>query len=250
VANHVWTERLSRWALRLGIATFAIGLGGAFLAGQGVIPKTMGLYALLGATLVAVLGTLCGLVAVLLNWRFGRGLMASAVIGLLLSGGYAGFMASRAVVARGVPPIHDVTTDLANPPGFTRLKLGADNLRGLDSVAAWQTIHKSAYSDIKPLTLPVPPAQAIARAEALARQQGWEIALSDPATGRLEATASVSLIKYQDDVVITATPTPDGKGSIVNMRSVSRIGISDLGVNAKRVRAFLAALSKEASPSQ
>jgi len=250
MAEHRWTERSSRWALRLGLATFAIALGGAVLAGQEVIPKAMGLYALLGATLVAVLGTLFGLLAVILNWRFGRRMMASAVIGLLLSGGYAGFMVSRAVIARGVPPIHDVTTDLANPPGFTRLKLGADNLRGVDSLAAWQTIHKGAYGDIKPLTLPITPAKAIARAETLARQQGWAIVLADPAAGRLEATASVSLIKYQDDVVVIATPTPDGKGSIINMRSVSRIGISDLGVNAKRIRAFLASLSSGGAAAQ
>ena len=88
------------------------------------------------------------------------------------------------------------------------------------------------------------PAQPqAAQVAALATAKGWAIAKSDPASGHVEATASVSFIRFHDDVVLRITPTADGKGSRVDMRSVSRIGISDFGVNAKRIRAFLKSLA-------
>jgi len=64
----------------------------------------------------------------------------------------------------------------------------------------------------------------------------------EPARGHMEATATVSFIRFYDDVVLRITPTADGTGSRVDMRSVSRIGVSDFGVNARRVEEFLKAL--------
>jgi uncharacterized protein (DUF1499 family) len=239
-----WTRRFSHWTQRLGITAIVIALLGVLLARYDVIPKLMGLNAMLGGTLLALIGTVAGLIAVILNLRTKAGLMRAALIGLILSGGYFGFMASRAAVAGKVPAIHDITTDLTNPPAFATIKLGADNLRGVGTVATWHGIHAKAYADLKPVTIAKPVAVVIANAEKIAKANGWAVAVADPAAGRLEATASVSLIRFQDDVVVRAVATPDGKGSVVDMRSVSRVGISDLGVNAKRVRAFLADLAK------
>jgi uncharacterized protein (DUF1499 family) len=159
-----------------------------------------------------------------------------AAVGLLI------FFVPWAKKAGDNPPIHDVTTDLANPPAFQKLTLRADNLAGVKTVENWQKIHSAAFSDIKPLTLPLAPDKVIQNAEAAMRKRGWEIA--EASADRIEATETVSAFKFKDDVVLTATPTADGQGSIVNIRSVSRVGIADLGLNAARVRALIGDLQR------
>jgi uncharacterized protein (DUF1499 family) len=243
IAEPRWTRRMSKWALWLGVVALGLTIGGALLARFDIVGKLMGLNMMFGGALLSIVGTLVALIALVLNLRTKAGLMTTAALGLLLSGGHAGFMVSRAANASKVPSIHDVTTNLADPPAFTKLKLSADNLRGVETADKWKALHSGAYGDIKPLTLDQPVAAVIAKAEALAKERGWVVALADPTAGQLEATASVSLIAFQDDVILRARATEDGKGSVVDMRSVSRVGISDLGVNAKRVREFLAALS-------
>jgi uncharacterized protein (DUF1499 family) len=104
---------------------------------------------------------------------------------------------------------------------------------------------KKGYPDIIPLLLPDPPERAFARIEAAARGMGWHIVAAVPAEGRLEATATTPVLRFKDDIVVRAVPAL--KGSCVDIRSVSRIGRGDMGANAKRVRAFLAALA-EATP--
>ncbi len=240
----VWTRRLSRWAVWLGILALLVSVGGAFVAGLDLIPKLAGLGSIFVGALMAILGSVFGLVAVVLNGKYKAGLMTTAVAGLLLSGGHAGFFGSRAMVSQSVPPIHDISTNLVSPPDFVKLKLRSDNLVGVGSVEKWRELHRAAYDDIKPIIIIKPVAQVLGNAERLAAERGWAVAVADPVEGRLEATASVSLIKFQDDVVVRAVATADGKGTQVDMRSVSRIGIGDLGVNAKRVREFLAALAK------
>ena len=67
--------------------------------------------------------------------------------------------------------------------------------------------------------------------------------MSLPEEGRFEATETSAFFQFKDDVVLRVRPSETGERSIVDMRSVSRVGISDLGMNAKRVRAFLADLT-------
>jgi Protein of unknown function (DUF1499) len=169
-----------------------------------------------------------------------RGKLLAAIA---VSLAFVGFLASRPMAAGDVPAIHDITTDLANPPQFEALKVREDNLVGVGTVENWRKLHAGAYADLRPLEIARPVAQVTADAVRLAQEQGWQIARSDPARGHVEATASVSYIRFHDDVVLRIVPTQDGAASRVDMRSISRVGVSDLGVNAKRIRAFLKALS-------
>jgi uncharacterized protein (DUF1499 family) len=146
-----------------------------------------------------------------------------------------------------VPRIHEISTDTENPPPFVALLAARQAswngaVYGGPAVAAAQ---KNGYPDIVPVLLPDPPDRVFARVEAVARELGWHIAAAVPAEGRLEATATTPLLRFKDDVVVRVAPA--ASGSRVDIRSVSRIGRSDMGANAKRVRTFLAALGASGS---
>jgi uncharacterized protein (DUF1499 family) len=142
--------------------------------------------------------------------------------------------------SKAAPPIHDITTDTDNPPPFVAiipLRSNAPNgiAYGGEAVAAQQ---RAAYPDIAPVVLADPPAKAFDRALAAARELGWEIVAAVPEEGRIEATDTTAWFGFKDDVVVRVTPTAGG--SRIDVRSVSRLGRSDLGKNAQRVRAWLA----------
>ena len=166
------------------------------------------------------------------------------VVALLLAG-VAVFVPWRGLQrARAVPPIHDITTDTQDPPAFVAvlpLRAGARNsaVYGGDSVAALQ---RKGYPDLGPLHVAVPQATAYARALAEARAMKWEVVAADSVAGRIEATATTPWFGFKDDVVIRLRP--DGAGTRVDVRSVSRVGGSDVGANAARIRAYLARLAR------
>ncbi len=146
--------------------------------------------------------------------------------------------------AQAVPPIHDISTDTRRPPEFVDVlahRAGALNpvAYGGEEIAQAQ---QAAYPDLQPLLLDAAPSVAFERALHAARAQGWEIVATDAAAGRIEATDTTFWFGFKDDVVIRVEPADTG--SRIDVRSLSRVGKSDVGANAKRIRAFLAALEK------
>jgi uncharacterized protein (DUF1499 family) len=142
-----------------------------------------------------------------------------------------------------VPPIHDITTDPGNPPAFVAV-VAARKADGVNPVAyegakiAEQ--QKRAYPDIAPLILALPPDRAFSRALDAAQARGWTIVAADPVAGRIEASDRSRWMGFIDDIVVRITPSDSG--SRIDMRSSSRLGRSDFGVNAARIRDYLAAL--------
>lgn len=228
-------------SLWLGIMATVLAVAGSYGSGQGLWPFTIGLLMVAVAFLFGTIGGLVGLFALIRN-RQGTELGRRIAIGLLLCGVVLAGVGPWIYRGVSLPPIHDVTTDLANPPLFAVLPMRKDNLAGVESLDQWRELHRKAYSDIAPITLRMTPDAAMARAQTLANARGWTI--TPGAAGRLEATDTVSPFKFKDDVVIVATPTADGQSTTINMRSVSRVGASDFGINAKRIREFLAELQK------
>ena len=144
--------------------------------------------------------------------------------------------------AKAVPLIHDISTDMTDPPAFVTLlevrnKSPNGSAYGGAAIAEQQ---RRAYADLKPLDVPAPPREAVQKAIDAARSMGWEVAGSDAATGRIEATDTTSWFGFKDDVVIRVRP--NGNGSRIDVRSASRVGQSDIGANAARVREYLAKL--------
>ena len=146
--------------------------------------------------------------------------------------------------AKSLPYIHDITTDPFDPPAFVallaeRAKAPNGAAYGGAKIAALQ---QKGYPDIKSLVLKAPPQETMQKAIDAARAEGWEIVSSDSASGRIEATATTRWFGFKDDVVVRVRPESGG-GSRVDVRSMSRVGESDVGANAKRIRGFLARLA-------
>jgi uncharacterized protein (DUF1499 family) len=168
----------------------------------------------------------------------GRRAFAMGLAGLAIAGVTAWVPYSLRMAARALPPIHDITTDPADPPRFVRaaaLRKPGDHSVAYEGpeVAAQQ---RKAYPDIAPLEFEAPRDSVFAAAEAALGSMGLEVVDADAAEGRIEATATSLLFGFKDDVVVRVVPAPGG--TKVDVRSQSRVGRSDLGVNAKRVRAF------------
>jgi uncharacterized protein (DUF1499 family) len=162
---------------------------------------------------------------------------------LLIGGGVAFVPWHWLRQARRVPPIHDISTDLEHPPEFVAvlpLRAGAPNpaAYGGSEVAAAQ---RAGYPDLHSLMVHLAPGPAFARALGAARAMGWTIVAADSTAGRIEATATTPWFGFTDDVVVRVEPDP--VGSRVDVRSVSRVGQSDVGTNARRIRAYLARLA-------
>ena len=118
---------------------------------------------------------------------------------------------------------------------FNKERLSPWSGRSLDQ------IQSDAYPEIKTLKLATTsPADAYKKAEAAMKAKGWTVVTQDPAKLRLEASVESFWFGFKDDVILVVTS--DGAGSAVDMRSVSRVGVSDLGANAKRIEALLTAL--------
>lgn len=184
-------------------------------------------------TYVGMVAAACALVLVLMlavpRWRARPWVPVAALVIALVAIAPPLIMRNQ---ARGVPPIHDISTDTVDPPA---LRVGT--AYGGPSVAAQQ---QQAYPDIKPLVVKAPPAETVQGAIDAARALGWEIVSSEAAAGRIDAVATTWWWGFKDDIVIRVRP--DGTGSRIDIRSVSRVGRSDLGANAKRIREFLAKL--------
>jgi len=167
-----------------------------------------------------------------------RGQMLVAVVGLLGGLTALGIPAEWLRRARNVPPIHDITTDLENPPVFEAVvPLRADAPNSLERPSELTELQREGYPDLVPITLPIPLEQAFSRALAAAQQDGWEIVTADKGSGRIEATDTTRWFGFKDDIV--ARLTPWGAGTRVDVRSVSRVGRSDTGTNARRIRRYL-----------
>jgi hypothetical protein len=250
-SNRDWTRLVTRAAVLLGVGAVAAALVAAIGSGMEMWSFRTGLTALRYLFFAAAAGALLGLIGLVMARRRAK-LMLANLLALVVALGFVLYLGNLVRIAKSVPAIHDAATDLDDLPQFTRLKVRADNLenipdegkpelKALPPEERWKAVHRAHYGDLRTIRLATPPAQTVRRAAALARERGWETALVDE--DNVEATATSTFFRFKDDVVIRVRPAPDG-GSLVDMRSISRVGGSDVGMNAKRVRAFLADMQK------
>ena len=241
--------------LLLGVGAPLAFVVSAAGSGIGLWGWQAGLAATPWIVLTAVLTLLLAIIFIVLNRRKGRKTRWPLLgLGMIATLGFLGFWIPYVAAILTLPAIHDITTDLADPPEFTALTLRADNwdnipgaddsdMRGMNPRQRWATAHQDAYPDIRSVRIDQPVAVVIEKAKRLAEDRGWKVVSVDPASGNLEATDTISLFRFKDDIVIRARSAENGAASIIDMRSVSRVGVHDIGANAKRVRRFLSDLS-------
>lgn len=233
--------KLGLWGWQFGLGTLSIKVGPPLL--------------MLGA----LVGVLALLAAILIKPRKG---IAIAIIGIAIPGFALGRLAAMKATVAELPFIHDVTTDTQNPPAFGKTVLNerakVDGVNTADYigkkapaktadgkpveklVSALQT---KAYPEIRPLVLNEDSDVVFGKALATAKSMGWVIKEENVATGRIDATDTTFWYGFEDDITIRLRPS-EGGGTIVDVRSLSRVGGSDLGKNAARVGAFLKTLSE------
>ncbi len=244
---------------RIAIASFAVAVIGAvvsIVAGQGyqmeVIPLQTSFLVLRYGAYVSIGGGALCLLSILLAVAVHKGEFlgksAIAVAGLVI--GLIAFYVpySMQKTAQSVPPIHDITTDTENPPEFiavvplrTKARNPAEYMR--ENKLGQRVINvpeaqQKAYPDIKTIVLAdVPPSDAFTRALDAVKAHKWTIVSASPEEGRIEAWDKTPWFGFIDDVVIRVTAGESG--SKVDIRSLSRVGGSDVGKNAQRIRAYV-----------
>jgi uncharacterized protein (DUF1499 family) len=208
--------RMGWWGLGFGLQSLQ-----TYAAYAGIAGALLGLIALVArrGVILPGLAVLIGIVTVGVPWQWQQ-------------------------TAASVPRIHDISTDTVSPPQFESVVAVREAVKAnpLDYSAEVMAQQKQGYPDIGPVVLPIARPQAFEQALALVRARGWEIVSADADAGRIEATDTTRWFGFKDDIAIRITTVPEG--TRVDLRSVSRVGRSDVGTNAKRIREFVADLKK------
>ena len=145
--------------------------------------------------------------------------------------------------AKSVPPIHDISTDLINPPEFVAvvpLRADAPNPVAYagEETAAQQ---RKAYPELQSLEYNQTQLELVAATTKAMENLGWELVNSDVNNGIVEATDTTTWFGFKDDVVVRINDK--GSKRVVDIRSKSRIGKSDLGKNAQRIKTLIEELN-------
>ena len=140
--------------------------------------------------------------------------------------------------ARTLPMIHDISTDTTNPPIFASAHvLGVERMNtlvyGPEGIA---DVQREAYPDVRPIEASTSPHETFNRAIDVAQELGWEVVSEDRDNRQIEAVDTSFWFGFKDDIAIRIAPRQTG--SLVDLRSISRVGLSDVGVNASRIIAF------------
>jgi fatty-acyl-CoA synthase len=218
---------------------------------------------LLGAAVVLALAAL--IAALVRRPRRGVWLALVALIVPAIGLGYLYQVRGRSAT---IPPIHDVATQVEDPPSFSpglmakRAAVGANPVHPLtatlSSIEAYQSprfaeqasrtvgeLGREAYPNLRPLAVAATPERLFEVLAKEARERGWTIVTNDPPSGRFEATAETFWFGFKDDVAVRARSAPSAGQLIVDARSTSRVGLGDLGANAARLTDYLADVDQE-----
>lgn len=270
-----WRGKLAGFALALSIfsvAWFAIAAIGSKLGlwgwqfGLGVMTIQWGPMLLMAAGVIALLALIISLI------KAPRKKAAILAFGAVLISGLAlGRVAAFGGTAERLPPLHDIQTDWANPvqpsdalvtereatgalnpiedapvlpeavntrwPGLGGRLVSEVQEEAEFDTATHESPKETPYPMLAPLIAPGSVEDGYAAALAAVEDKGWDIVLADPEEGRIDATETTFWYGFKDDILIRVRP--DEAGVRIDVRSVSRVGLSDLGVNAKRVRDLL-----------
>ena len=143
-----------------------------------------------------------------------------------------------------VPAIHNISTDVSDPPQFTQAIVelrGKPAIRSSTTPTSWRSCSRVPIRTLRPLQVATAPAGTVQSVVAVLEDMGLEVVTVDEGRGIVEATDTTFWFGFKDDVVVRVRPSVGG--SVVDVRSVSRVGLSDLGANAARIMRILDGVS-------
>ena len=226
----------------MGVGAVVLALLGPGLIHLGVLAPIQGFYCFaLGAVLGSLLAVGFGIAGLLRtregSGRSGRG---QAWTGLGIGVGLLLLVINGASGGGGAPPIHDITTNIEDPPGYSdSVRNAPDRINGVDYPDGGSEVpaqQRAAFPDLTSIQLSTTPGKALERSQRAAEALGWTVTWIDLDTLLMEAYETTSVFRFVDDIAIRVRP--EGSGAVIDLRSNSRVGQSDLGVNAARIIAF------------
>ncbi|MBV1906785.1 MAG: DUF1499 domain-containing protein, partial [Pseudomonadales bacterium] len=232
-----WWSRAIKLGTWIAVLLMILSVAGTRL---GLWSFELGFLFLAGGIMLAFIGFVGGLAGCVVSVRKGytqevKAMVVCSMVGLLVIAG----MFLQYQKATSVPAIHNISTDQINAPVFDKvlaLRIG-DNPVEYD-VDVLGELQSSAYPGVIPLETSLDTVASMERTEEVLANMGLEIINSDYDEMRVEATATSLLFGFKDDLVVRIRATSEG--SVIDLHSVSRVGQSDLGVNAKRILQFMA----------
>jgi uncharacterized protein (DUF1499 family) len=235
-------SRFVQWAERLGYLAVPLAIIAVLLTRSGQVPPMTGVLVLAASALVSTLAVALAIVGAVDIWRNGRtglaGLFRAGVVAAIV----LAFPAYLAIEAGRLPRMNDISTDIADPPVFSRSGrvLAARNGHVPAAIDPRERERQRvAYPDLRTLVLEVEADEAFRLVKDAVTTLKWRI-IEESAPGgrsgqgRIEAVAETMIMRFQDDIVIRIRPS--GAGTRIDVRSASRVGKHDFGANARRIR--------------
>eukprot|EP00439_Symbiodinium_sp_Y106_P088904 s1_g1440.t1 len=228
------------WGFRMALFSVVIAVLAVLGLRLNVMPLPIALFAGLGGGfIVGVLAILVSVVGLVITLRGSGNGTSIAFASIFLSLAVVAPIGAAMMNGSSVPPIHDISTDLSEPPVFVAVRAQrtpAHNSLDRTSPENLAELQLAAYPDIQPILLDRHPGAAFEDAVTAAQSLGWEIVSVAVEEGRIEATDTTTLMGFKDDIVIRVRD--ENGAALVDVRSASRVGESDLGANAARIRDF------------
>ena len=228
------TKSLALASLVLGFLGILVPIIGAVGTRVDLWGYTIGLFMTPAGLLLALAGLLIGVRAMLRLRKLGERLVLAAH-GAGLSLLVVLYFGSLMITVFSVPPIHNVSTDIEDPPQFTHAQsLRTEHENSLDyDIEAIGEIQREGYPEVKPLVMELAPDEMFGRVKRVLLDMGMEVTKEDPAQGEMEAVATTFWFAFKDDLVVRLREVEGG--TRMDLRSVSRVGVVDIGANADRI---------------
>ncbi len=229
-----------------GVASILLLPLGAVGARFGLWGFEVGFLCLQLGSLLGLIGIACGIPAIVAARRRSlSGDLWATVSGMAICFAVVVFMGMQLLSGLSAPLIHHVSTNKEDPPPFIDIvALRGEHSNPLDyDIEAVGPLQDEFYPWVEPLLLRATPAEAFERAVGALQSMGLDIVATHPEEGLIEAVDTTFWFGFKDDVAVRVREYP--QGTVVDVRSISRIGLSDVGVNAKRVKEILRRLQGE-----
>jgi uncharacterized protein (DUF1499 family) len=202
-----------------------------------------------GALACAGLSILVAVLAFAAIWRNGTRGFGAIAFALFIDAALLAYPGYLALHYKKLPAIHDISTDVIDPPRFEVLaKLRASDGANTAAYAGLYSAEQQriAYPDIEPVILETTPQKAYDAVLDVVTKRKWLVVDARPPAprrpGHIEAIARTLVMGFRDDVVIRVST--DGEGARIDLRSSSRFFEHDFGDNATRIRRLVSDINE------